>query len=83
MLTENFRCASLEEQRVRVRIQFHGRLASFDKIDRDALIVGLEEGWLMVMMAMVVGDEWSERRSSGTKLPDVYFVASEVIRFQL
>lgn len=37
----------------------------------------------MVMMAMVVmvmvGDEWLER----TELPDVYFVASEVIRFQL
>lgn len=38
---------------------------------------------MIVMMAMVVmvmvGDEWSER----TELPDVYFVASEVIRFQL
>lgn len=37
----------------------------------------------MMVVVVVVGDEWSERRSSRTKLPDVYFVASEVIRFQL
>lgn len=38
---------------------------------------------MVVVVVVVVGDEWSERRSSRTELPDVYFVASEVIRFQL